>query len=178
MTTQRRNPYVRCQKGNSVQLNGNTVLITGGATGIGLALASELLRRNNTVIICGRNEAALERAQADNPGLHTRAADVSTASGRKELVQWLADRFPQLNVVVNNAGIQRQFLAESRDVAVDFERNNEIETNLTAECKRNEDACTTLHGDGSPLNGQVLCNKWTAAASARHSPARRDKRLP
>jgi uncharacterized oxidoreductase len=49
-----------------MQLNGNTVLITGGATGIGLALASELPRRNNTVIICGRNEAALERAQADN----------------------------------------------------------------------------------------------------------------
>jgi uncharacterized oxidoreductase len=115
-----------------MNLTGNTVLITGGGSGIGRALARELLHRNNTVIVCGRNEAALKQVQADNPGLHTRVADISNVSERKALAHWVVDHFPDLNVVVNNAGIQREFRVDTPDVAVDFERENEIETNVVA----------------------------------------------
>jgi uncharacterized oxidoreductase len=115
-----------------MNLTGNTVLITGGGSGIGRALARELLHRNNTVIVCGRNEAALKQVHADNPGLHTRVADISNASGRQDLAHWVMDHFPDLNVVVNNAGIQREFRVDTPDVAVDFERENEIDTNVVA----------------------------------------------
>jgi uncharacterized oxidoreductase len=115
-----------------MQLTGNTVLITGGGSGIGHALARELLRRNNTVIVCGRNVATLKHAQADDPRLHARFADISNVSGRKDLAHWVVDRFPDLNVVVNNAGIQREFRVDTPDIAACFERENEIETNLVA----------------------------------------------
>ena len=115
-----------------MQLTANTVLITGGGSGIGLALAKEFLRRNNTVIICGRSEATLQKAQAANPGLHIRVADVSKESDRKDLARWAADSFPDLNVVVNNAGIQREFRIDTPDVAGTFERENDIATNFAA----------------------------------------------
>ena len=54
-----------------MNLEGNTVLITGGSSGIGLELATRLLGRRNTVIVTGRNQAALESAQKDLPGLRT-----------------------------------------------------------------------------------------------------------
>ena len=86
--------------------NGNTILITGGATGIGLALAESLLTRENTVIVCGRSVRTLQAARAALPGLITCRCDVSDASGRRDLIEWLASNYPRLNVLVNNAGVQ------------------------------------------------------------------------
>jgi uncharacterized oxidoreductase len=91
-----------------MKLTGNTILVTGGASGIGLALVKRFLERGNEVIICGRRADKLADAQIEFPGLRTRVADVSTADGRAELAVWAADRFPALNVLVNNAGIQRR----------------------------------------------------------------------
>jgi uncharacterized oxidoreductase len=110
---------------------GNTVLITGGATGIGLALAESLLHTGNTVIVCGRRESKLLQAQKRLPGLHTRVCDVSVEKERKSLFEWVSKRFGNLNVLINNAGIQR---------AIDFKsgarglrgKGNEIDINLVA----------------------------------------------
>ncbi|MCL6598087.1 SDR family oxidoreductase [Alicyclobacillus macrosporangiidus] len=91
-----------------MQMTGNTVLITGGATGIGLALAERFLKAGNQVIICGRREAKLEEARARHPELHTRACDLADPVQRAGLAEWLFQQFPHLNVVVQNAGIQQR----------------------------------------------------------------------
>jgi uncharacterized oxidoreductase len=91
-----------------MDLAGNTVLITGGATGIGRALASRFLGAGSRVIVCGRRAQALEDARAAHPSLIVRVADVSTEEGRVALRDWAVGECPDLNVVVNNAGIQQR----------------------------------------------------------------------
>lgn len=91
-----------------MQTSGNTILITGGATGIGLALAAAFLKKGNTVIICGRRESKLQAAKAAHPGLHIRVCDVGNATDRTALFDWTTGQFPSLNVLINNAGIQRE----------------------------------------------------------------------
>jgi uncharacterized oxidoreductase len=91
-----------------MQLSGNTVLVTGGASGIGLALAERFLRAGSEVVICGRREEKLREAAARHPGLRTRAADLAKESERTALARWCAEELPALDVLVNNAGIQRR----------------------------------------------------------------------
>ena len=67
--------------------NGNVVLVTGGGTGIGLALAVKLLREGNEVIICGRTTSSLEDARRHYPGLDILVADVSSEDGRQTIVE-------------------------------------------------------------------------------------------
>jgi len=90
-----------------MKVTDNTVLITGGGSGIGLALARLFAARGNTVIAAGRREDVLAAAQKAIPGLQTIRADVSGEAGRIELAKEAAARFPALNVLVNNAGIQQ-----------------------------------------------------------------------
>jgi uncharacterized oxidoreductase len=90
-----------------MKVTGNTILITGGASGIGLALAWRFYGKGNEVIICGRREDKLAEAKARMPGIHTHLCDVGSAADREELVRWAVAECPDLNVLVNNAGIQR-----------------------------------------------------------------------
>jgi uncharacterized oxidoreductase len=87
----------------------NTILITGGATGIGLALAEQFLNAGNTVLICGRRADKLQEAKNKFPKLHTKVCDVSKESERVELIDWAVKNFPSFNMLVNNAGIQQAF---------------------------------------------------------------------
>lgn len=114
-----------------MDLSGNTVLVTGGASGIGLAIAARFLEAGSEVIICGRREAKLREAQTQYPGLHTRVADVETAAGREELIDWARREFPALNVLVNNAGLQRR-ARFAEDDAPWPERQQEIAINFEA----------------------------------------------
>ncbi len=84
----------------------NKILITGGATGIGLGLTEQFIRENNTVIICGRREAALKSVKDKFPAVITRVCDLSIESERIELYKWVSENHADLNVLVNNAGIQ------------------------------------------------------------------------
>ena len=85
-----------------------TVLVTGGATGIGLALAERFLAARNTVIICGRRRDKLDEAKAKHPALHTRVCDVADPAQRIALRDWAVREFPALDVLVNNAGVQQR----------------------------------------------------------------------
>ena len=99
-----------------MDLGEHTILITGGASGIGLALAVRFLRAGSRVIVCGRREEKLREAAAAHPGLVTHAADVATPAGRRALCDWVTQAHPGLDVLVNNAGIQRRFqLTEPAD---------------------------------------------------------------
>jgi uncharacterized oxidoreductase len=94
-------------KGHLMQMTGNTILITGGASGIGLALAAALLVLGNKVIIAGRRQAALNAAKAAYPGLVGYVLDVEDAGAIPGFVAELLKSHPDLNVLVNNAGIMR-----------------------------------------------------------------------
>lgn len=99
-----------------MQLDSNTVLITGGASGIGLGLAERFLHAGSKVIVCGRREDKLREAKAAHPGLETRVCDLARAADRVLLADWAVGEFPLLNVLVNNAGVQRRVsLAEQED---------------------------------------------------------------
>jgi len=89
-----------------MELDSSTVLVTGGATGIGLALAERFLRAGSEVVICGRREEKLRDARAAYPGLHIRVCDLATEEGRVSLARWITAEFPRLNILVNNAGVQ------------------------------------------------------------------------
>lgn len=113
-----------------MKINGNTVLITGGATGIGFALAQDLVQAGNEVIICGRRENKLAEAKGKLPLIHTRVCDVSKDKDRRELFAWARANFPNLNILVNNAGIQRMIDLTKGIEALAGE--DEIEINLKA----------------------------------------------
>ncbi|MDO7907903.1 SDR family NAD(P)-dependent oxidoreductase [Paenibacillus sp. JX-17] len=114
-----------------MQVSGNTVLITGGASGIGLALAERFVNEGSTVIICGRREAKLQEAKEAVPALHTRVCDVSDPEQRIALVDEVTGTFPDLNVLVNNAGMQQR--ANLLGPAEDWSRfRKEIESNVDA----------------------------------------------
>jgi uncharacterized oxidoreductase len=113
-----------------MNLDGNTVLVTGGASGIGFGLAERFVQAGSTVIICGRREGKLAEAQAACPGLHTRICDVADASEREALFTWATNNFPDVNVLINNAGIQQRINLQDPTVWDDIQR--EIAINLTA----------------------------------------------
>lgn len=113
-----------------MKLSGNKILITGGATGIGFALAERFIKENNIVIICGRRESALNEAAAKLPSVITRQCDLSSVKEREELFNWIQDEHKDLNVLVNNAGIQNWMSVSDPDF---FERaDNEITVNIEA----------------------------------------------
>jgi len=91
-----------------MNLASNTILITGGASGIGLALAERFLQAGSNVIICGRRAEKLEEVKQKHPKLHTRVCDVGLETDRVALAEWAKNEFPEINVLVNNAGIQRR----------------------------------------------------------------------
>lgn len=90
-----------------MQMTGNTVLVTGGGTGIGRGLAESLHRLGNQVIIAARRREPLEAVAEANPGMQIWSLDQSDPAGIRRFAIELTDRHPDLNVVVNNAGIQR-----------------------------------------------------------------------
>jgi uncharacterized oxidoreductase len=85
-----------------------TILITGGTSGIGLALAERFLDAGSEVIICGRRRERLQQAKERLPRLHIRVCDMTRSADRVELFEWVTGEFPRLDVLVNNAGIQRR----------------------------------------------------------------------
>jgi uncharacterized oxidoreductase len=115
-----------------MQIRENTVLITGGSTGIGFALAESFVKLGNRVIICGRRADKLEDAKRRIPALIVKQCDVSKDEDRKTLYAWIEENFKGLNVLVNNAGIQRRvdFTKGADDL---LNNEDEIDINLKAQ---------------------------------------------
>lgn len=92
-----------------MNLSGNTILITGGGSGIGLALAKVFIQLNNRVIICGRNLEKLKTAKQKFPSVEIIQCDVSDENSVETLVREIQENYPDLNFLVNNAGIMKMW---------------------------------------------------------------------
>jgi uncharacterized oxidoreductase len=114
-----------------MEISGNTIVVTGGATGIGYALAEVFLEAKNEVIICGRREQKLLEAQKKHPKLHIRVCNVADEADRRALVEWIAADFSTLNILVNNAGVQRD-IDFTKGISEYQAGENEITINLEA----------------------------------------------
>ena len=107
-----------------------TVLITGGTSGIGLSLAEALLEEGASVAVCGRSQPALDRFAAAHPQALAVRADVTVPEARAAMLDAITERFGRLDVLINNAGtfVERDFGGGDATVALD----EEIALNLTA----------------------------------------------
>jgi uncharacterized oxidoreductase len=101
-----------------MQSTGNTILVTGGGSGIGRALAESFHRLGNRVIIAGRRQDALDAVTAANPGMTGMTLDVADAGAIRAFAAKLTAEHPDLNVVIQNAGMMS---AEAPDAGIDLD---------------------------------------------------------
>lgn len=102
-----------------MKMTGNTILITGGGSGIGEGLAVAMHNKGNKVIIAGRRRPALEAAASNHPGIEVELLDVDDSEAVQEFGNAIITRYPGLNVLINNAGImlEENVLVEPVDLS-------------------------------------------------------------
>ena len=100
-----------------MQTNGNTILITGGGSGIGRELAHKWHDLDNTVIVAGRTQASLDETAVGHANIHTMIVDVGDADDLARFAKKVVEVHPAINVLVNNAGIMRfEDITEEREL--------------------------------------------------------------
>ncbi len=112
-------------------LTGNTVLITGGSSGVGLKLAEELLKNNNTVLICGRSMEKLEVAKRQLPLVEIFQCDIAQEKESIRLYEWVSQQYPACNILIHNAAVAAALnFAEDESALAHAEQ--EFQTNILA----------------------------------------------
>ncbi|XDD50190.1 SDR family oxidoreductase [Leptospira sp. WS92.C1] len=112
-----------------MKLSGNTILITGATSGIGLELTKRFASLDNTVLALGRNRDSLSQLSSI-PNVHTIRCDLTKPSDFDKLISLIRKKYSSLNLLINNAGIQfNPDFAKDPDQSVQIEK--EIQTNLT-----------------------------------------------
>jgi uncharacterized oxidoreductase len=112
-------------------LTGNTIVITGGSSGIGLELAATLAAQKNTVIICGRSTQKLFDAKVRIPGLVIYTCDISDTVSCNEFANWIKQNFPSCNILINNAALAHTTDFLKDEDAID-KATAEFQTNILA----------------------------------------------
>jgi uncharacterized oxidoreductase len=161
-----------------MNLEGNTILITGGAGGIGFELAKEFLKRGNTVIVTGRDKPKLERAQRQLPKLQIIQSDVSRVEDIEALYSRVTKDFPKLNVIVNNAGVMRtvnlhndeQSLDDlTREVDINFKGPVRMARRFLAHLKKMPNAAIVNVSSGLAFVPLPISPIYCATKAALHS---------
>lgn len=142
-----------------------TVLITGGTSGIGLALAEAFTGRGANVAVCARSEASLERFTQAHPSALAIRADVTDSDARAAVLDAVAERFGDLDVLINNAGtfVERDFTSADDPTA---DLDSEIALNLTAPIQLTGEALQRW----PRLDGIVFVTAGYALVSPRRAP--------
>lgn len=156
----------------------NTILITGGGSGIGRALAEAFHALGNQVIISGRRQQALDETTAANPGMQSLTVDMTDPASIRSFAARLAEAYPSLNVLVNNAGIMRleHLLAQPEDLS-DAEAT--VTTNLLGPIRLTAALLPLLHkqpratvmtvSSGLAFVPKVMTPTYCATKAAIHS---------
>ena len=158
---------------------GNTVLITGGGSGIGLEIAKRFSESGNTVIIAGRNKKKLEDAAASIQGLIPIVCDITNDGDVSFLVQRVTNDFPELNILINNAGKAYRYFISDENADAFTKAQEEIATNFLAPVrltgallpllkKQNDAAVINISSIVSFTPG-VLLPTYSATKAALHS---------
>lgn len=113
-----------------MNITGNTILITGGTSGIGLAFAEEFIKEGNKVIITGRRADRLDAIKKRLPEIIIKQSDVADVAQRTELAAWVIENHPDTNILINNAGVQ--YITDFNKIVDLGKVHNELETNLIA----------------------------------------------
>ncbi len=161
-----------------MKISGNTVLITGGGSGIGRALAEAFHKAGNRVIISGRRKAALDEVTAANPGMTSMVMDATDAAGVRAFAEALVKAHPTLNAVINNAGIMRpEDIAAAPDYLETAEET--VATNLLAPIRltaallphflKQPTATVLTVSSGLAFVPMVLTPTYSATKSAIHA---------
>lgn len=161
-----------------MQLTGNTILITGGGSGIGRGLAESLHRLGNQVVIAGRRKVALDETTAFNPGMKSVVFDVQESGGIRSFAERITSDFPSLNVLINNAGImRRERLQNQQEDAGDAEAI--VSTNLLGPIRltsallphlsRRPNATIMMVSSGLAFVPMVVTPTYCATKAAIHS---------
>lgn len=113
-----------------MDLKNSTILITGGTSGIGLELVKQLTEQGANIIITGRKIDGLKETKKLFPNVATFQSDVSNPKDIEQLYRDVTTQFPELNIIINNAGLMR--LIDLQDTTLDLENiNREVMTNLS-----------------------------------------------
>ncbi|MBD8847269.1 SDR family oxidoreductase [Priestia megaterium] len=163
-----------------MKLSGNTILITGGSAGIGLAFAERFINTGNTIIVCGRRESVLRKAKEKFPNLITHVSDIGLESDRTELFDWVTTNYPNVNVLVNNAGIQQRFHVLKANAKENWSNyNKEIMVNVEAPIHlsmlfapffaEKEDAAIVNVTSGLAFTPLAIAPIYSATKAALHS---------
>jgi uncharacterized oxidoreductase len=162
-----------------MELSDAQVLITGGSDGIGKSLAKRFVEAGSRVIVTGRNEEKLQLAKTEIPKLGILVNDIAKAEEREYLAAYIKQQMPGINILINNAGIQRR-VALASDTAPWAERQTEIDILLAAPIHLNHLLVPVMlsHGQGSLIVNvtsggayipQVFAPVYSACKAALHS---------
>jgi uncharacterized oxidoreductase len=161
-----------------MNLSGNTILITGGSSGIGFEMAKEFLKAKNKVIITGRNMERLEKAKQKLGDVTIFQSDVSNSDSVKELYEKVSKEFPDLNVLVNNAGVMFTINLQDHNLSA-HELTKELDINVKGTIwmndtflpllKNNKNAATVTVSSGLAFVPLPISPVYCATKAALHS---------
>jgi uncharacterized oxidoreductase len=161
-----------------MNITNNTILITGGATGIGFELTKQFIAKGNTVIVCGRRENKLKEAKNLLPSLITRQCDISDINQRRELFNFCVQQYPNINVLINNAGIQREidfrkgesnYLNGDNETAINLEATFHLTALFTPHFMKQKESAIINVSSGLGIVPLVIVPIYSATKSALHS---------
>ena len=160
-----------------MDLAGHTVLVTGGASGIGLAIARRFLEAGSEVVICGRRADKLREAQIAHPKPHTHTCDLEKPSERIALCEWAVREHPALDVLVNNAGVQHQLAVAQggewetihREIAINFEAHVHLALLFIPHLRTRERPAIINVTSGLSFVPRVKVPVYSATKAAMHS---------
>jgi len=161
-----------------MNLNGNTILITGGASGIGYEMAKEFIKNKNTVIITGRNEQKLQKVKKELSGVITIKSDVSNPDDVKALYEQVAKDYPGLNLLINNAGVMKEVNLQKHQLSP-ADLTKEIDINVKGTIwmvdaflpllKKNKNAAIVIVSSGLAFVPLPIAAVYCATKAALHS---------